>query len=131
MARHSAILALLAALQLLLLHPSAAFTFQGIHRQHRPASAYTRTQPRYATAAAEVELEVGEVGGDMKAINRENFPILDQDSYPGKKLIYLDSAASSQKPTHVLESMDSYYRTSHSNVHRGAHALAVRYIHIQ
>lgn len=60
------------------------------------------------------------------AISREDFPILATDAYPGKKLIFLDSAASSQKPFQVLEAMDSYYKTSHANVHRGAHALAVK-----
>mmetsp|Transcript_31803 Transcript_31803/g.53657 ORF Transcript_31803/g.53657 Transcript_31803/m.53657 type:complete len:465 (-) Transcript_31803:58-1452(-) len=63
---------------------------------------------------------------EMNAIEREDFPILNQESHPGKPLIYLDSAASSQKPTFVLDQMDAYYKTSHSNVHRGAHALAVR-----
>eukprot|EP01041_Mallomonas_annulata_P007351 gene7351-15004_t len=59
-------------------------------------------------------------------IYREDFPILDMEVYPGKKLVYLDSAASSQKPNYVLETIDQYYRTSHANVHRGAHALANR-----
>jgi cysteine desulfurase / selenocysteine lyase len=61
-----------------------------------------------------------------EAIAREDFPILFSDIYEGKKLIFLDSAASSQKPKYVLEEMDSYYKTSHANVHRGAHALAVK-----
>ena len=60
------------------------------------------------------------------AIGRDDFPILSTDAHPGKKLIFLDSAASSQKPNYVLEAMDSYYKTSHANVHRGAHALAVK-----
>ena len=40
--------------------------------------------------------------------------------------MYLDSAASSQKPEYVINAMNSYYRTTHSNVHRGAHALAAK-----
>ena len=60
------------------------------------------------------------------AIARDDFPILATEAYPGKKLIFLDSAASSQKPNYVLDAMDSYYKTSHANVHRGAHALAVK-----
>lgn len=60
------------------------------------------------------------------AISRDDFPILATEAYPGKKLIFLDSAASSQKPNYVLEAMDEYYKTSHSNVHRGAHALAAK-----
>jgi cysteine desulfurase/selenocysteine lyase len=62
----------------------------------------------------------------FKALNREDFPILEIESHKDKKLVYLDSAASSQKPNYVLDAMDSYYKTSHANVHRGAHALAVK-----
>ena len=63
---------------------------------------------------------------DIPSIRRSDFPILQNSVYSGKTLIYLDSGASSQKPTFVLDKMDSYYRTSHSNVHRGAHALAIK-----
>ena len=63
---------------------------------------------------------------DLDSINRDEFPILQVDAYPGKKLVYLDSAASSQKPLLVLNKMDDYYKTSHSNVHRGAHSLAMK-----
>lgn len=63
---------------------------------------------------------------ELTAINRGDFPILETDAYPGKPLIYLDSGASSQKPIQVLEAMDEYYRTSHANVHRGAHSLSIR-----
>jgi cysteine desulfurase / selenocysteine lyase len=55
---------------------------------------------------------------------RKDFPILSQEVRPGVSLVYLDSAASSQKPRQVLEAMDHYYRTSHSNVHRGIHHLS-------
>lgn len=56
---------------------------------------------------------------------RSHFPILEPDS-SGKRVIFLDSAASSQKPTAVLEAMDSYYRNDNANVHRGVYALAER-----
>ncbi|NJN29783.1 MAG: SufS family cysteine desulfurase [Synechococcales cyanobacterium RM1_1_8] len=56
---------------------------------------------------------------------RADFPILNQD-VNGKPLIYLDSAASSHKPTAVLEALQRYYLTDHSNVHRGAHTLSGR-----
>lgn len=62
----------------------------------------------------------------LTAINRGDFAILQTEAYPGKPLIYLDSGASSQRPTVVLDAMSEYYKTSHSNVHRGAHALAVK-----
>ena len=54
---------------------------------------------------------------------RADFPILERQ-VRGRDLVYLDSAASSQKPTVVLEAMDTYYRTTHSNVHRGVHTLS-------
>ena len=62
----------------------------------------------------------------IEGINRIDFPILSTEVYPSKPLVYLDSAASSQHPDYVVDAMSEYYRTSHANVHRGAHALAVR-----
>ncbi|MAL99205.1 aminotransferase class V-fold PLP-dependent enzyme [Hydrocarboniclastica marina] len=56
---------------------------------------------------------------------RADFPIL-AEKINGKPLVYLDNAASAQKPIAVLDAMDHYYRTSHSNVHRGAHTLGDR-----
>jgi cysteine desulfurase/selenocysteine lyase len=54
---------------------------------------------------------------------REHFPILDQE-IQGKKLVYLDNAATAQKPEQVLEAMDHYYKTTNANVHRGVHHLS-------
>lgn len=54
---------------------------------------------------------------------RADFPIL-QRRVHDKPLVFLDSAASSQKPLAVIEAMDNYYRTSHANVHRGVHTLS-------
>lgn len=62
---------------------------------------------------------------DIKAI-RADFPALDQDVHPGKRLVFLDSAASSQKPRQVIDAMSAYYATSHANVHRGIHVLSER-----
>jgi cysteine desulfurase/selenocysteine lyase len=59
---------------------------------------------------------------DVAAI-REQFPIL-QRTVHGKPLIYLDSAASAQKPDAVLDAMTGLARTSYANVHRGLHTLA-------
>jgi cysteine desulfurase/selenocysteine lyase len=53
---------------------------------------------------------------------RKDFPILDR-FVNGKRLVYLDSAASSQKPKSVLEAMTRYYESSHANVHRSIHTL--------
>ena len=54
---------------------------------------------------------------------RQDFPIF-QRRVHDKPLIFLDSAASSQKPLAVIEAMDHYYRTTHANVHRGVHTLS-------
>jgi cysteine desulfurase/selenocysteine lyase len=54
---------------------------------------------------------------------RSDFPILSRE-INGHQLVYLDSAATTQKPTAVLDAMDVYYRNSNANVHRGAHTLS-------
>ncbi len=56
---------------------------------------------------------------------REEFPILDQ-KINGEDLIYLDNAASTQKPKAVINAIKDYYENDHSNVHRGVHTLSVR-----
>ncbi|MCM3065231.1 cysteine desulfurase [Priestia flexa] len=53
---------------------------------------------------------------------RKQFPILDQE-VNGHPLVYLDSAATSQKPIQVIEALNKYYREYNSNVHRGVHTL--------
>jgi len=57
---------------------------------------------------------------------KKNFLILDQEVHPGKPLVYLDSAATSQKPKAVAEVMARYYMTDNANVHRGVHVLSDR-----
>jgi cysteine desulfurase/selenocysteine lyase len=54
---------------------------------------------------------------------RKDFPVLSRELH-GKRLVYLDSGASSQTPNPVLDAMDRYYRWSRSNVHRGVYQLA-------
>ncbi len=65
--------------------------------------------------AALDELDVATIKAD--------FPILSRTVH-GHRLVFLDSAASSQKPTAVLHAMDRYYETTHANVHRAAYTLA-------
>lgn len=59
---------------------------------------------------------------DVTAL-RSDFPILAR-TVNGVPLVYLDSAATSQKPTSVLDAMDAYYRETNANVHRGVYELA-------
>jgi cysteine desulfurase/selenocysteine lyase len=54
---------------------------------------------------------------------RGDFPILSREMN-GRPLVYLDSAATAQKPVQVLAAMDDFYRRHYANVHRGAYALA-------
>jgi cysteine desulfurase / selenocysteine lyase len=56
---------------------------------------------------------------------RKQFPILHQE-VNGHPLVYLDSAATSQKPIQVIEALEKYYREYNSNVHRGVHTLGTR-----
>jgi cysteine desulfurase/selenocysteine lyase len=55
---------------------------------------------------------------------REDFPILQRTVTNGSRLVYLDNAASTQRPTCVLDAMDRFYREHYANVHRGIHALS-------
>jgi len=54
---------------------------------------------------------------------RKDFPLLKREMN-GKPIVFLDSAASSQKPNYVLKAMDSYYKKLHANVHRGVYQLS-------
>ena len=54
----------------------------------------------------------------------KDFPILDQEVHPGKQLVYLDSAATSQKPAAVINAMNEFYHRHNANIHRGIHVLA-------
>ena len=56
---------------------------------------------------------------------RKDFPILSQ-KINGKPLVYLDNAATAQKPQSVIDAVDAYYRTDNANVHRGIHTLSER-----
>lgn len=61
---------------------------------------------------------------DVAAVRRD-FPILAREVH-GKPLVYLDNAATSQKPRSVIDAMSRYYEESNANVHRGVHTLSVR-----
>jgi len=55
---------------------------------------------------------------------RSDFPLLERE-INGHRLVYLDSAATTQKPAQVIDAIDDYYRRINANVHRGAYTLAV------
>ncbi|MDY7081555.1 MAG: aminotransferase class V-fold PLP-dependent enzyme, partial [Halobacteria archaeon] len=54
---------------------------------------------------------------------REDFPVLDRE-FDGKPLVYLDNAATSQKPQCVIDAVSDYYENYNANVHRGMHRLS-------
>ncbi|MEU8922264.1 cysteine desulfurase [Kitasatospora sp. NPDC048545] len=60
---------------------------------------------------------------DTDAI-RKDFPVLQRLLHDEKPLVYLDNAATSQKPRQVLEALNAYYERHNANVHRGVHVLA-------
>ncbi|MFJ9950608.1 cysteine desulfurase [Kitasatospora sp. NPDC091207] len=60
---------------------------------------------------------------DTDAI-RKDFPVLQRLLHDDKPLVYLDNAATSQKPRQVLEALNAYYERHNANVHRGVHVLA-------
>jgi cysteine desulfurase/selenocysteine lyase len=55
----------------------------------------------------------------------KDFPILAQEVY-GKQLVYLDNAATTQKPNSVIDTISDFYKTDYSNIHRGVHYLSER-----
>jgi cysteine desulfurase/selenocysteine lyase len=64
--------------------------------------------------------------GDDRPVSlapKTDFPLLERRVH-GKRLVYLDSASSSQRPQSVLDAMDHYYENSYANVHRGVYAIA-------
>ena len=63
---------------------------------------------------------------NLKLFVREDFPILDRNFNDKEKLIYLDHAATTQKPKQVLKKITEYYLNSNANVHRGAHQLSAK-----
>jgi len=71
------------------------------------------------------EMGTAAVTDEHTARYRRDFPCLQQEAN-GKPLVYLDSAATSQKPQAVIDAISRFYETSYSNVHRGAHMLSER-----
>jgi cysteine desulfurase/selenocysteine lyase len=55
---------------------------------------------------------------------RKDFPVLNRRVRDDKKLVYLDNAATTQKPNQVIDAISDYYQNHNSNIHRAVHALA-------
>eukprot|EP00887_Chlorella_sp_A99_P004745 scaffold4.g4745.t1 len=91
-------------------------------RLHRRLSAVTSSRE---AAAGNSVLAAADAGVSLGEATRPHFPILHQE-VNGRPLIYLDNAATSQKPQAVLDVLDTYYLEYNSNVHRGVHALSAR-----
>jgi cysteine desulfurase/selenocysteine lyase len=72
---------------------------------------------------ATVPQEIAQAGAIDPQRIRQDFPIFRREVH-GKRLVYLDSAATSQKPDSVLGAVSDYYRNSNANVHRGVYLLA-------
>ena len=73
-------------------------------------------------AEAEAAVAVSKIKYDVNRI-REDFPILKKMVH-GKNLVYLDNAATTQKPNYVIDKVNKYYTTMNANIHRGVHALS-------
>ena len=76
------------------------------------------------TITTPVAQSLGSATLDVERI-RQDFPILSQTVH-GKPLVYLDNAATTQKPQSVLDVMERYYREDNANIHRGVHLLSER-----
>ncbi|KAG4113423.1 hypothetical protein ERO13_D13G223200v2 [Gossypium hirsutum] len=76
--------------------------------------------------SASISAAVNEGFVSLGQLTRPDFPILHQQEVNGSKLVYLDNAATSQKPTAVLKSLLNYYEAYNSNVHRGIHYLSAK-----
>ena len=60
---------------------------------------------------------------------RQEFPILSRE-VNGQKLVYLDNAATTQKPRKVIEALTNFYELTNANVHRGVHTLHASWKHV-
>ena len=63
---------------------------------------------------------------NLPEIASKDFPLLKNNVKSNNKIIYLDHAATTQKPIQVLNKIDEYYRNFNANVHRGAHQLSAK-----
>lgn len=101
----------------------------GLYSMVQRIQAIARESLAASGEAPEVAVAIGKSGSDgpefSVATCREDFPILAQCNSDDRPLIYLDNAASSQRPSSVIDCMSDVYRTHYANVHRSGHDLAI------
>jgi cysteine desulfurase/selenocysteine lyase len=97
------------------------YYLEGVREHHQPASA-PRELPLFSFPVQSVSPAVG--GFDIEGVRRD-FPALHQRVH-GHPLIWLDNAATTQKPRAVIEATRDFYSHDNSNIHRAAHTLAER-----
>jgi cysteine desulfurase / selenocysteine lyase len=103
--------------------PNAEKTAEVTEKQKGPAPGGIAAYEFHPDLAPS-ELETGKRPLDAKLIRRD-FPILEERVH-GKPLIWLDNAATTQKPNQVIDRISDFYRHENSNIHRAAHELAAR-----
>jgi cysteine desulfurase / selenocysteine lyase len=103
---------------------SVGYSFLNEIRQLVPAGSGVSTSPPQAVSDGLSPLNFSSGPFDAAAIRRD-FPIL-QERINGKPLIWLDNAATTQKPQSVIDRLNHYYSHENSNIHRAAHELAAR-----
>lgn len=102
----------------------ASFAFLDEIRQLAPAGTVPAAELPRVSSAALPGLGISSGPFDVQAIRRD-FPIL-QERVHGKPLIWLDNAATTQKPQSVIDRLSDFYAHENSNIHRAAHELAAR-----
>jgi cysteine desulfurase/selenocysteine lyase len=101
-----------------------SFAFLDELRQLAPAGTLPAAEPLRVTSAVLPGLNISSGPFDVQSIRRD-FPIL-QERVHGKPLIWLDNAATTQKPQSVIDRLSHFYTHENSNIHRAAHELAAR-----
>jgi cysteine desulfurase/selenocysteine lyase len=110
--------------QLRVPNSSAPYAFLDEVRQLAPSSTIPAADPLRAPSDPLSGLNLSSQPFDVQAIRRD-FPIL-QERVHGKPLIWLDNAATTQKPQSVITRLNDFYTHENSNIHRAAHELAAR-----
>jgi cysteine desulfurase/selenocysteine lyase len=102
----------------------ASYAFLDEVRHLAPPGTLPAAEPPRVTSAVLPGLNISSGPFDVQAIRRD-FPIL-QERVHGKPLIWLDNAATTQKPQSVIDRLSDFYAHENSNIHRAAHELAAR-----